>query len=120
MEITCKLDSPDRNSTGEIIGKYNSAVGAADNFYPLLGRFTISEMEPRNCIVGFVVAWNNEAYGNSNSATSFTGTYYENADKIYTFWILTRYNKYADMWASNHIGQNVFTRIPSNQTDIDP
>ncbi|CAG2205177.1 unnamed protein product [Mytilus edulis] len=65
MEITCKLDSPDRNSTGEIIGKYNSAVGAADNFYPLSGRFTIPDMEPRNCIVGFVVAWNNEAYGNS-------------------------------------------------------
>ncbi|VDI56279.1 Hypothetical predicted protein [Mytilus galloprovincialis] len=105
---------------GEIFEKYNSAVGNAENFYLLLGRCTIPVMEPSNCIIGFVVAWNNEAYGNSNSATSFTGTYYEDTDKIYTFWILTRYTMYADMWASNHIGQNVFTRIPSNPTDIVP
>ncbi|CAC5383701.1 unnamed protein product [Mytilus coruscus] len=114
VEITCKLDSPDRNSTGEIIGKYNSAVGAAKDYYPLSGRFTIPDQDPKNCIVGFVVAWNNEAYGNSDSATSFTGTYYKDTDKIYTFWILTRYKKYTDMWENSNIGNNVFTRIPIN------
>ncbi|VDI27425.1 Hypothetical predicted protein [Mytilus galloprovincialis] len=113
VEITCKLDSPDQSSTGEIIGKYNSAVGAATDYYPLSGRFTIPDQDSTSCIVGFVVAWNNKAYGNADSSTSFTGTYYKDTDKIYTFWILTSYKKYNDMWENSNIGKDVFTRIHS-------
>lgn len=108
MEITFKLDSPDRNSTGEIIGKYNSAVGAATEYNPLSGRFTICDQDSTSYTVGFNVAWNNEAHGNSNSTTSFTGTYYKDANKIYTFWIMARYTKYADTWENSYIGKNIF------------
>ncbi|VDI60391.1 Hypothetical predicted protein [Mytilus galloprovincialis] len=102
IEITCKLDSPDRNSTGEINGKYNSAVGAAQDYYPLSGRFTIPDQDPKNCIVGFVVAWNNMVIWILQLALQ---------ERI-IIRILTRYKKYTDMWENNNIGKNVFTRVP--------
>lgn len=113
MNITCKLDSLDRNTTGEIKGKYNSAVGNAEDFYPLLGRFTMAGPDLQNCVLGFSVAYNNAVRGNSNSTASFTGVYFKVDDTIYTHWILASNTEYKDMWRNSNIGKNVFTRMAS-------
>ena len=114
MEITCLLDDSPRRDSGFLVGKYNSAVGNAKDFYELSGRYT---MVGSDYIVGFNVAWNNDIRGNSNSSASFTGVYYANDDTIYTHWILCRDTAYQDMWKNSNVGKNVFVRQSINSNN---
>ena len=97
-------------NNGHLSGLYNSAVGEAANYYNLSGTYTMAGPTRRDTILGFSVAWNNEAHGNSNSTTSWTGIHYESQNKIFTTWILTRFTSVADKWSNSYVDQNVFER----------
>lgn len=104
MLLNCQLTS---STAGLLNGSYRSAVGQASDFYTLAGTYTKVNSD---YILGFSVAWNNKVHGNSKSATSWTGVYYADQDKITTFWILTRYTTPANMWNNSNIGNNIFIR----------
>lgn len=105
MTLDCQ---PSSSTVGFLSGSYRSAVGQAADFYQLSGRYTVVGTD---YILGFSVAWNNDVKGNSKSATSWTGVYYADQQKITTFWILTSYTKPADMWGNSQIGKDVFVRL---------
>ena len=95
---------------GILSGRYNSAVGNASNYYNLRGTYTMSGPALKDATIGFSVAWNNTARGNSQSTTSWTGVHYASTDVIYTTWILTRYTALADKWRNSFVDQDVFKR----------
>jgi Avidin family len=95
----------------EIRGRYFTAVGDAEGIYHLSGRTNES-----NTILGFSVAWQN-SFGDSESATAWSGQYLSDEDEILTTWLLTDQTDEADEWKSTNIGQDVFQRqAPNKQT----
>lgn len=96
---------------GQIEGKYNTAVGNASDFYVLTGRYTLSGPKKDVVELGWVVAWNNTQYGNSNSVTSWNGIYYPKEGIIHTQWILTSYAERKDLWETSLINHDEFKRV---------
>lgn len=109
MTLTCQPDSSS-SDVGSLDGRYNTAVGRADGYYKLSGRYARSGNGLKNCLVGFTVTYNNNVYGNSNSTASFTGSYFAVDDTIYTQWVLVRHTKQENMWLNSLLGHNVFNR----------
>ncbi|XP_060588468.1 streptavidin-V2-like [Ruditapes philippinarum] len=103
VTFTCK--------DGQLDGKYNSAVGHAEDYYLLSGRYTLSG--PKNDVVelGWVVSWNNKKFGNSHSATAWSGIYYPEDGIIRTQWILTRFKERKDNWETSFVNHDEFKRI---------
>ena len=95
---------------GELTGEYMSRVGEPYGWYNLSGRYTMAGPNHFDIVLGFSVAWNNAAFGNSNSTTSWTGIYSDSTGKIYTTWLLTKYTTLADQWSNTIVDQNVFHR----------
>ncbi|KAK3102793.1 hypothetical protein FSP39_013956, partial [Pinctada imbricata] len=93
---------------GNLFGKYNSAVGRAEDFYHLKGRYTV---RGGDCILGWSVAYNNAAFGNSNSTASWAGIHYADEGIIYTQWLLARHQQREHFWRVFHTNQDTFKRI---------
>ncbi|KAK3101768.1 hypothetical protein FSP39_006214 [Pinctada imbricata] len=100
MEICC-VD-------GNLYGKYNSAVGKAEDFYVLRGRYTL---HGDDCILGWSVAFNNTAFGNSYSTASWSGIHYADEEIIYTQWLLASFQSRESFWKAFNTNQDVFHRI---------
>jgi hypothetical protein len=96
---------------GQINGKYNSAVGNAEDYYSLTGRYTRAGTDNNAVVLGWVVSWNNEMFGNSNSSTSWSGIYYPNERIIRTQWLLTRFKERNDYWDTTMVNHDEFTPI---------
>jgi hypothetical protein len=88
----------------DVSGHYYTAVGDAEGIYDLSGR-----TNKDNTVVGFSVAWQN-TYGDSESATAWSGEYHEDEDIIVTTWLLTAQTAEADDWKSTLVGKDVFRR----------
>jgi len=99
-----------------IIGTYNSNVGEAEYDYPLIGKFDALSSASDRKAIGFVVFWNNESTGNSQSITTWSGRYNADDQQIYTSWLLT--NAKGAEWSSTNIGQDVFIRTKPSIEDI--
>ncbi len=97
-KMSLKVDGQD------ITGEYQTAVGNAEGIYDLSGRTNES-----NSILGFSVAWQN-AYGDNESATAWSGQYHSDEDVIVTTWLLTDQTDDADDWKSTLVGKDVFQR----------
>lgn len=93
----------------EITGQYYTAVGDAEGIYDLSGR-----TNDGNTILGFSVAWQN-SYGDSESATAWSGEYHSDEDVIVTTWLLTDQTKESDDWKSTLVGKDNFQRQPPNE-----
>lgn len=93
---------------GGLTGIYVSAVGSAQDEYPVVGRYNPSQSPPT---IGWVVQWTN-SHKQSNSVTSWSGQLVtiNNVPKILTTWLLTQQTKPADEWESTLIDQDVFTK----------
>jgi hypothetical protein len=103
-KMTLEVDGQD------ITGEYYTAVGDAKGIYDLSGRTNES-----NTVLGFSVAWQN-AYGDSESATAWSGQYHGDEDVIVTTWLLTDQTDEADDWKSTLVGKDVFQRqAPTEQ-----
>ncbi|XP_060588446.1 streptavidin-V2-like [Ruditapes philippinarum] len=96
---------------GQITGKYNSAVGNAEDYYSLTGRYTRAGTDDNAVVLGWVVSWNNEVFGNSNSSTSWSGIYYPDERIIRTQWLLTRFKARNDYWETTMVNHDEFSPI---------
>ena len=102
MELT-----PD--GKGGLSGKYNSAVGTAEDFYILTGRFDISPPGGKGTSLGWVVNWRNSKL-NANSTTTWSGQYFSGPETILTQWLLTASTDTSSVWESTNVGHDEFTR----------
>jgi hypothetical protein len=97
-KMTLNVDGQD------ISGKYFTAVGDAEGIYDLSGR-----TNEDNTVLGFSIAWQN-SYGDSESATAWSGEYHSDEDVIVTTWLLTDQTDEANDWKSTTVGKDVFQR----------
>lgn len=96
--------------SGGLSGTYNSAVGNAENEYPLVGRFDSAPVSGNGTALGWAVAWRN-SFRNAHSTTTWSGQYFGGANEhIDTQWLLTSGTTAADEWKSTLVGRDVFTR----------
>jgi hypothetical protein len=93
-------------SSGQLTGVYESTVGEAKYTYPLVGAYN---RDNNTTTVAFVVAWVNGGFGDSNSATAWSGQLSEDGT-IHTTWMLTKLTDLANLWQSTIVGTNVFVR----------
>ncbi|KAF7303993.1 Structural origins of high-affinity biotin binding To Streptavidin [Mycena indigotica] len=98
-------------------GKYNSSVGEAASEYFLSGTF--DRVPPaadggKGVTLGWTVGWNNTAYGDSHSASTWAGQVFLGQDPawdiITTQWLLTVSTAATRVWASTNLGSDVFRR----------
>jgi hypothetical protein len=108
-------------SNGSLSGTYCSAVGDAHANYPLVGLYDVAPTSGGQA-VGWTVAWLNQ-YGNSHSATSWTGQYQTdpktNQEELYTFWLLVSEKSPTQDWSATNVGQDTFTRNPPTAETIE-
>jgi hypothetical protein len=99
---------PDDN--GGLTGQYNSAVGTAEDFYLLTGRFDAYPLSDKGVSVGWVVTWRNSKL-NAHSTTTWSGQYFDGGDeRIVTQWLLTSNTDSSSVWKSTNVGTDTFTR----------
>jgi hypothetical protein len=94
-----------------LVGSYQSAVGNAVGSYWLYG--SASSCWEDGATVGFCVAWINTENGNSNATTCWTGHMLVNNGKtqLIMTWVLSMKPKdRKQMWKSNQIGQDIFSK----------
>ena len=105
-KMSLKVDGQD------ITGEYQTAVGDAEGIYDLSGR-----TNETNSVLGFSVAWQN-AYGDSESATAWSGQYHSDEDVIVTTWLLTDQTNESDDWKSTLVGKDVFQRLAPKEQAV--
>jgi len=97
--------------SGVLSGSYQTAVGDASGQYPVMGLATSCGDQP---VVGFCVAWNNAAHGNTGSTTCWTGQFLAADESLATTWILSSQpNAQGQVWASNRVGSDLFQKLGS-------
>ncbi|KDR76656.1 hypothetical protein GALMADRAFT_96391 [Galerina marginata CBS 339.88] len=112
------------DSDGGITGKYNSAVGRAEDFYILTGRFDANPPEDEGVSVGWTVTWRNFVDGkenNSHSTTTWSGQYFDatsGVERIITNWLLTQSTDTKNIWDSTNVGNDTFVRDKPSTAEI--
>lgn len=106
-------------SGNSVWGSYYTAVGRAVDTYPVAGRIDATPYAYGQAI-GWVVSWQN-AYLNSHSATTWCGQYQSTADgeEIVALWLLVSETPPDRDWESTQVGQDVFTRTPPSEEQIE-
>ena len=106
------------DDNGGITGKYNSAVGKAEDYYILTGRYDVDPTSGEGTSVGWVVNWRN-AKLNAHSTATWSGQYFGGSDEtILTHWLLTRSSTPDAVWNSTNIGTDTFTRKKPSAAEI--
>ena len=105
-------------SKGRFEGKYNSAVGEAENDYDLVGKF-----DTDGDTLGWVVSYQNK-YLNAHSTCTWSGHIElspckEQKPVILTTWLLTSQTSHEDDWQSTNVGFDTFTEDPPSQEQIE-
>ena len=98
-------------NTGTFSGLYYSAVGKAEKFYSLVGRYDTASDSPT---FGWTVSYQNQ-YENAHSTATWSGQYQcvSGTPTLLTTWLLTSQTEPSDNWKSTNVGVNVFTPNPS-------
>jgi hypothetical protein len=106
--------------SGGISGTYTSGTGRAAGQYEVTGRCHPSGPPGRGAAVGWTVAWHNRQR-DPDSVTSWSGQYFEDRERIFATWLLTRPSSAADVWEATAVGQDVFTRErPAGSAEGEP
>jgi len=106
------------DENGGLHGKYHSAVGEAEDFYILTGRFDTSPPSDEGISVGWVVTWRNRKL-NANSTTTWSGQYFDvGEERILTQWLLTSSTEPKSAWKSTNLGYDTFTRNKPSAAEI--
>ncbi|MFB7667733.1 avidin/streptavidin family protein [Kitasatospora sp. NPDC056138] len=95
--------------SGGISGTYTSGAGHVAGQYELTGRCHASGQSGHGAAVGWTVAWHNQQSA-PDSVTSWSGQYFEDRERIFATWLLTRPSQAPDVWEATTVGQDVFTR----------
>lgn len=104
-----------------VTGVYQTAVGDASGIYELVGRVDIDgDPDGNGQAIGWSVSWTNDDQGSSHSVTSWSGQYQMNngEEEITTLWLLTSETSPDYDWAATQINQDVFTRNPPTEEDV--
>ena len=106
------------DGAGGLNGKYYSAVGKAEDFYILTGRYDTDVASDKGTSVGWVVSWRN-AKLNAHSTATWSGQYFGGSNEtILTQWLLTRSSTADSVWNSTNVGANTFRRSPPNAAGV--
>lgn len=105
------------DESGGLSGKYNSAVGKAEDFYVLTGRFDVSPPSNKGVSVGWVVTFRNSKL-NAHSTSTWSGQYFDGDERILTHWLLTSSTDSSSVWNSTNIGHDTFTRKEPSAAEI--
>ena len=106
------------DENGGLRGKYNSAVGEAEDFYILTGRFDASPPPGEGVSVGWVVTFRNSKL-NANSTSTWSGQYFHHGvERIITQWLLTSSTAPSDVWQSTSVGHDTFVRDKPSAAQI--
>ncbi|KAK6978197.1 Avidin/streptavidin [Favolaschia claudopus] len=108
---------------GNISGRYNSAVGKAEDFYVLTGRFDTTPPDNKGVSLGWVVTYKNTKL-EAHSTGTWSGLYFDQTrgasrEMILTHWLLTRSTEGKDVWESTRAGNDVFTRDEPGDDGVD-
>jgi hypothetical protein len=104
---------------GSLSGKYHSAVGDAQDFYILAGRFdACPPLDGSGDSVGWAVTFRNDKR-NAHSTATWSGQYFDDKDgeRILTQWLLTSSTAPGSVWNSTNIGHDTFFRTQPNVRD---
>jgi hypothetical protein len=105
---------------GGLSGQYKSAVGDAEDFYILAGRYDSSPPgDGKGVSVGWAVTFRNDKR-NAHSTATWSGQYFnEPKEAILTHWLLTSSTTLKNVWMSTHVGHDTFTRNkPADQDKV--
>ncbi|PPQ65800.1 hypothetical protein CVT26_000390 [Gymnopilus dilepis] len=106
------------DGSGGLTGKYNSAVGEAEDFYILTGRYDADPPSGKGTSVGWVVTFRNSKL-NAHSTSTWSGQYFGGTNEtILTHWLLTTSSTPANVWSSTNIGTDTFTRTKPSAAEI--
>jgi hypothetical protein len=106
------------DGSGGLSGTYCSAVGTAQDFYILTGRYDADPPSDKGVSVGWVVTWRNSKL-NAHSTTTWSGQYFDGGnERILTQWLLTSSTAPSDVWSSTNIGNDTFTRNKPSAAEI--
>ncbi|KJA14484.1 hypothetical protein HYPSUDRAFT_173356 [Hypholoma sublateritium FD-334 SS-4] len=108
------------DATGCLSGKYKSAVGNAEDFYVLTGRYDTNAPSDKGVSLAWTVAYNN-SLRNAHSTAGWSGQFFDDDDgeeKILTHWLLTTSSTSESVWKSTNVGTNIFTRNRPSTADI--
>ncbi|KAJ3710837.1 signal peptide-tamavidin 1 [Lentinula raphanica] len=98
---------------GGLTGEYNSAVGNAEYWYILAGRFETAPPPDEGLSLGWAVSWRNE-YRNAHSTATWSGQYFSQdslgPERILTQWLLTTSTNTDNVWSSTGVGHDTFVR----------
>lgn len=116
------LEATEDGSNGYALsGTYNSQVGDAKYDYVIAGRSVGPEDGlPDDYALSWSVAWQNGSFGNSRSATGWSGQYQiiDGQEAIVAFWLLTSETSESQDWAATQVGKDVFYRNPPTEEEI--
>jgi hypothetical protein len=101
------------DGAGGLSGSYYSAVGDAQDFYILAGRYDNAPPSGAGTSLGWAVTFYNNK-NNAHSTSTWSGQYFNDAsgERILTNWLLTSSTPAASVWNSTNIGNDTFTRNP--------
>ncbi|KAJ7081149.1 avidin family protein [Mycena belliarum] len=104
---------------GGLSGKYNSAVGEAEDFYVLAGRFDSDPPADEGISLGWVVTYRNKKL-NANSTAAWSGQYFggDGGERIITNWLLTSSTAADSVWNSTRVGNDTFMRKKPSVEEI--
>jgi len=106
------------DENGGLRGKYNSAVGNAEDFYILTGWFDACPPSDKGVSVGWVVTFRNRKL-NAHSTATWSGQYFDGGDeRILTHWLLTSSTAPSSVWKSTNVGHDTFTRNEPSAAEI--
>jgi len=98
------------DENGGLRGKYNSAVGQAEDFYILTGRFDACPPSDEGVSLGWVVSFSNRKL-NEHCSTTWSGQYFDGGDeRILTRWVLNL-SIAPNAVCPTNIGHDIFTRV---------
>lgn len=103
---------------GGLTGKYRSAVGKAEDWYYLSGRYDVLPPPNEGDSVGWVVTFRNQKL-DAHSTASWSGQYFNDSnERIITQWLLTSSTIPDNVWDSTNIGTDTFTRTKPSSDQI--
>ncbi|CAA7262591.1 unnamed protein product [Cyclocybe aegerita] len=106
------------DASGGLSGEYNSAVGEAQDFYILTGRFDADPPTDEGISVGWVVTFRNSQL-NAHSTSTWSGQYFDgDNERILTQWLLTSSTAPSSVWTSTRVGNDTFTRNKPSAAEI--
>lgn len=106
------------HANGNLTGQYFSAVGDAENFYVLQGRFDSAPPAGAGVSLAWTVTFFNATL-NAHSTSAWSGQFFAGAQpQILVQWLLTSSTTLPNVWQSTNVGHDEFTHTPPTAAQV--